>query len=164
VPQQTSRLVRRRPCRKGRTDVDPAFGTRRCTRTGSWASGSVVRYRHRVSYVLAVWEGNPPTDDQAALKTYHELMARWHGPDMVPDLDARSRGEQALLQHWPDLTTEEGVDSPWSDGPLINNATGPLFYFGMVRPKAEVASDYAARVAAEHGLVCFDPQTQRMRP
>jgi hypothetical protein len=112
------------------------------------------------------------------LKTYHELMARWHGPDMVPDLDARNRGErapsdptpaitryiEALLQHWPDLTTEEGVDSPWSDGPLINNATGPLFYFGMVRPKAEVASDYAARVAAEHGLVCFDPQTQRMRP
>lgn len=30
-----------------------------------------------------------------------------------------------LLSRWPDINTDEGQDSPWADGPLIGNASGP---------------------------------------
>ena len=69
---------------------------------------------------------------------------------------------RALLAKWPDITKDE--DSPWSDAPLMNNARGNVFYFGMVSSGAEEASTFAAALAKEQGLVCFDPQTGRLRP
>jgi len=130
-----------------------------------------------VSFDLAVWDGERPETDQAALDVYRLLIEQWHGDGMVERLEAKMRGEKtdhdptpaiaryvaSLLDRWPDITTDEGVDSPWSDGPLINNATGPFFYFGMVWSMAEEASGFAARVAEEQGLVCFDPQAEALR-
>jgi len=31
-----------------------------------------------------------------------------------------------LVTRWPDITTEAGDDSPWADGPLVGNASGPM--------------------------------------
>ena len=70
----------------------------------------------------------------------------------------------ALLVKWPDLGDEGGEESPWSDGPLINNATGPIVYFGMSWAYADAASTFSSELAAKHGLVCFDPQTESLRP
>ncbi|MGN6694787.1 MAG: hypothetical protein ACTHN0_11490, partial [Aquihabitans sp.] len=70
----------------------------------------------------------------------------------------------ALLARWPDITTDGGADSPWADGPLINNATGPVISFSMRWSAAEDASWLAAELAQTHGLVCFDPQAERLRP
>ncbi|MEJ8653934.1 hypothetical protein WKI65_39320 [Streptomyces sp. MS1.AVA.3] len=53
--------------------------------------------------------------------------------------------------------------SPWSTGPLIDEASGPLIYFPMRYSMAEEASAYAADVAASMGLVCYDPQAQQLR-
>jgi hypothetical protein len=58
----------------------------------------------------------------------------------------------------PDDTIDDGV---WSDGPLIHNASGPFFYFGMIWSRAEEVASFAASVAKKHGLVCFDPQSGR---
>jgi hypothetical protein len=71
---------------------------------------------------------------------------------------------RALLDRWPEITDEAGEDSPWSSAPLMSEANGNLFYFGMVFSMANEASEYAAELASRHGLVCFDPQLGRLRP
>lgn len=67
-----------------------------------------------------------------------------------------------LLERWCDLTEDEEDTSPWSTGPLIGEARGPLIYFPMRWSMVEEASAYAA--AAAMGLVCFDVQQNRLRP
>ncbi len=131
-----------------------------------------------MSYDLAVWDGSAPTSDADALAIYQRLINEWHHRDIdrLEDFQRRSRGEttetsptsaiaeyvDALLSRWPDITHPDGEDSPWSDGPLMNNAAGPLFYFGMVFSRAEDTVAYAASLAEQHGLVCFDPQRERL--
>lgn len=77
--------------------------------------------------------------------------------------DGIARYVAALLERWPDLTEDEDDISPWSTGPLINEARGPLIYFPVRHSMAEEASAYAADVSASMGLVCYDPQAQRLR-
>jgi hypothetical protein len=130
-----------------------------------------------VSYDLAVWEGAPPADNGAALATYRELLARWQDAGVVEAIHARMRGEatpydptpaianyvDGLLQRWPDIGALEVEEvSRWADAPLISNATGPLIYFAMVYSKADEAVAFAAELAAQHGLNCFDPQSERL--
>lgn len=117
-----------------------------------------------VSYDLAVWEGERPDGDIVALGVYEELMDRWQEGDAAEPTSAIVAYVHALLERWPDISTEEGEDSPWADGPLLNNASGPIVYFAMVWSRAEDASAYAAELAAAHGLVCFDPQMETVRP
>jgi hypothetical protein len=118
-----------------------------------------------VSYDLAVWEGPKPPDNEAALRTYNELMARMEARrEPTEPTPAIASYVEALLQRWPDITEDAGADSPWSDGPLIDNASGSVFYFGMVFSMADEASEFAAQLARDRGLVCFDPQEGRLRP
>jgi hypothetical protein len=70
----------------------------------------------------------------------------------------------ALVEQWPDLTEDEDDISPWSTGPLIGEARGPLIYFPMRWSMAVEASAYAAGVASPMGLNCFDPQARQLRP
>jgi hypothetical protein len=86
-----------------------------------------------------------------------EAVERTPEPEIVQYVDA-------LLARWPDISTDEGEDSPWADGPLIGDAAGPFIYFAMVWSRCEEASEFAAQVAAQHGLVCFDPQSGALRP
>jgi hypothetical protein len=67
----------------------------------------------------------------------------------------RSAGGPDVLLH---VTEDEDDVSPWSDGPLIDNASGPIIYFAMRYSMAEEVSAAAARMAADRGLVCSDPQ------
>ena len=120
-----------------------------------------------MSYDLAVWEGARPESDEAAEQVYlgfAELYLESEEPPAELPTPAIRRYVEALLEHWPDIDSEEGEDSPWSVGGMMSDATGPFFYFAMVWSRAEEASEYAARLAAEHGLVCFDPQLGRLRP
>jgi hypothetical protein len=71
---------------------------------------------------------------------------------------------EALLARWIDITEDEDDVSPRSDGPLIDNASGPIIYFAMRYSMAEEVSAAAARMAADRGLVCFDPQWDCLRP
>lgn len=63
-----------------------------------------------------------------------------------------------------DVTEDENDASPWSAGPLIREARGPLVYFPMNWSMAEEASAFAASLAQSMELVCFDPQQNRLRP
>jgi hypothetical protein len=117
-----------------------------------------------VSYDLAVWEGQTPVSDQAALADYRQVMDRMEQADAEPPSNRIRVYVAGLLARWPDVTSPDGDDSPWADGPLINNASGTCIYFSMVWSRADEASAFAASLAAEHGLVCFDPQTEALRP
>ncbi|MFD8008168.1 hypothetical protein [Streptomyces mirabilis] len=118
-----------------------------------------------MSYDLAVWEGERPADDKIAGRVFNDLYDRYL--DGEPEEPASERIEAyviALLGRWCDITEDEEGTSPWSVGPLIDSASGPLIYFGMSWSMAEEASAYVAAVADSMGLVCFDVQQDRLRP
>jgi hypothetical protein len=118
-----------------------------------------------VSYDLAVWEGQRPTDDQAAGEMFASLYERYVESDDPPPPSDRIRAYAlALLDRYPDIGDEAGAESPWPTAPLINEAVGPLMYFPMVWSRCEEVSARAARLAAEHRLICYDPQLEHLRP
>ncbi|NPC95976.1 hypothetical protein [Nocardioides sp. zg-DK7169] len=116
-----------------------------------------------MSYDLIVWEGDAPVSDEAARAVFVRLMERAEEDTAAEPTAAIRAYVHALLQRWPDITEDAGEDSPWADGPLVNNASGDAIHFSLVWSAAEEASAYAARVAGEHGLVCYDPQLEALR-
>ncbi|QLE73442.1 hypothetical protein FGW37_19280 [Streptomyces rectiverticillatus] len=117
-----------------------------------------------MSYDLAVWEGRRPADDTAAGEMFHDLCNRYmHTGVKHPPTDRIAEYVAVLLERWPDLAEDEDDVSPWSTGPLIGEAEGPLIYFPMRYSMADEASAYVAQVASSMGLVCYDPQVQQLR-
>jgi hypothetical protein len=123
-----------------------------------------------MSYDFAVWEGERPEDDAAATKYYMDHINAVMDTDEPPDIineppTPRIRAYvEALLERWPDIDTEEGSNSPWADGPLLSMAWGRFIYFPMGWSVAEEASAFAADVAQQHGLICYDPVRECLRP
>ncbi|MFJ2565206.1 hypothetical protein ACIO02_19940 [Streptomyces sp. NPDC087568] len=117
-----------------------------------------------MSYDLAVWEGERPADDKSAGQVFNDLHDRHiDGEVEEPPSERIAAYVAALLERWCDITEDEEDTSPWSTGPLISEASGPLIYFPMRWSMAEEASAYAAAVAESMGLVCFDLQQDRLR-
>ena len=116
-----------------------------------------------MSYDLAVWQGIVPETDADAAAIYGRLMERMHSTPREEPTSAIRAFVDALLARWPDLNQPDGDDSPWTSAPLIDEASGDAIYFGMVWSQAEQASEFAVHVAADHGLVCFDPQAEQLR-
>lgn len=118
-----------------------------------------------MSYDLAVWEGDRPADDKTAGRAFNDLYDRLIDAEVdQPPTERIAAYVAALLERWCDLTEDEDETSPWSTGPLIGEARGPLIYFPMQWSMAEEASAFAADLAQSMGLVCFDPQLNRLRP
>ncbi|MET9104102.1 hypothetical protein [Streptomyces antibioticus] len=67
---------------------------------------------------------------------------------------------EALVARYPD----DDRSIVWASPPVIEEASGPIVYLLMSYSKAEEVSEYAAELAGEHGLVCFDPQGECLRP
>ncbi|MFF4457217.1 hypothetical protein [Streptomyces goshikiensis] len=62
---------------------------------------------------------------------------------------------EALVARYPDDVDRCAV---WASAPVIDEASGPIVYLLMSYGKAEEVSEYAAALAREHGLICFDRQ------
>jgi len=107
------------------------------------ASGVSAVHHDRVSYCIAVWDGEPPTDDAHAAQTFAMLFETsqhsWDLPNHSID-----RYVQALRARWPDIDDEDDEKSPWADGPLRDSGTGPLLYLGLRWSMAEEAATYCA--------------------
>jgi hypothetical protein len=118
-----------------------------------------------MSYDLAVWEGDRPADDEDGAKFYREhIVPRLESYDPgtpIPPTPRIRAYVQALLEHWPDLS--EDLNGPWQVSPLMSSAIGSFIYFPMAWSMADEASAFAAEVARQHGLVCYDPQQERLR-
>ncbi|MFC9337394.1 hypothetical protein ACFT0G_02990 [Streptomyces sp. NPDC057020] len=118
-----------------------------------------------MSYDLAVWEGERPASDRAARRVLSDLYDRYlDGEDLESPSERIAAYVTALLERWCDITEDEVGTSPWSVGPLISGASGPLIYFAMGWSMAEEASAHAADVADKMGLICFDVQQDRLGP
>ncbi|WP_346172754.1 hypothetical protein [Streptomyces cuspidosporus] len=117
-----------------------------------------------MSYDLAVWDGPRPADDAAALEVFEDLYGTFMGGASEPPTPRIRQYIEGLVARWRDVSTDDEDEdtSPWSDGPLINNASGPLFCFGMVFSKYQEVASFAAGLARMSGLVCFDPQDRRL--
>ncbi|WP_305788964.1 hypothetical protein [Symbioplanes lichenis] len=114
-----------------------------------------------MSYDLAVWDGDRPPGDEAAGETYESLFDQYLEADGPTPPTARVRAYvSAITKRYPD--TEP--DSPWSSSPIVDDAAGPIVYLTMSWSRCEEVSAAAAQLAAEHGLVCYDPQMERLRP
>lgn len=117
-----------------------------------------------MSYDLAVWEGDRPANDVAAAAEFERLCGRYMESDDAVEPTARIAAYvMALLDRYPDIGTDDGVDSPWSAAPLMGEARGPLVYFPMVWSRCEEVSAWAVQLANEHGLNCYDPQWDQLR-
>ena len=116
-----------------------------------------------MSYDLAVWEGARPSNDEDASALYEELMDKLETGDFAdPTPTPRIKAfVEALLAKWPDIDASD--DSPWATGPLMDEAMGPFVHFPMVFSRADEASAFAASLAGERGLVCYDPQRGSLR-
>ena len=118
-----------------------------------------------MSYDLAVWKGDRPADDVAAREQYLHLYDRYiRSQQLLPPTPRIATYAGALLRRYPDIDSEIGEDSPWADAPLVGDASGPLIYFGIVYSQCDEVSAWASQLAAEHGLVCYDPQLDKLRP
>jgi hypothetical protein len=117
-----------------------------------------------MTYDLAVWEGARPASDAEGSATFETLYAQYIDQGDTEPTPAIRGYVEALLARWIDMTDDEQDVSPWADGPLIRNASGPIIYFAMRPSVADEVSAAAARMAAERGLVCFDPQRDQLRP
>lgn len=101
-----------------------------------------------MSYDLAVWEGERPTDDKTAGRILSGLYDRYIDSEVgEPPSERIATYVAALLERWCDLTEDVEDASPWSTGPLIREASGPLINFPMRWSMAEEASAYVAAVA-----------------
>ena len=71
---------------------------------------------------------------------------------------------EAALARFPVPDDESGDQGPWATAPLIGEAVGDLIYFPMTFSGAEYARDVLAAIAHEQGLICYDPQLERLLP
>jgi hypothetical protein len=51
----------------------------------------------------------------------------------------------------------------WASPPVIDEASGLIVYLLMTYSRDEEVSAYAAALARDHGLICFDPQAEALR-
>ncbi|MEU2180921.1 hypothetical protein [Streptomyces thermolilacinus] len=115
-----------------------------------------------MSYDLAVWDGDRPFANRAAGSMYDELYERYLESDdvVVPPASRIVAYVGALVARYPD----DDRSVVWASSPVIEEASGPIVYLTMSYGQAEEVSEYAAELAREHGLVCFDPQGECLRP
>jgi hypothetical protein len=94
---------------------------------------------------------------------YDELYERYlESDDVVTPPEPRIVAYvEALVARYPDDADRSVV---WASPPVIDEASGPIVYLVISYSEAEVVSEYAAALAREHGLVCFDPQEECVRP
>lgn len=89
-----------------------------------------------------------PADDKIAGQVFSDLYDRYtDSEEEEPPSERIAAYVAVLLERWCDLTEDDEDPSPWSTGPLIGEASGPLIYFPMRWSMAEEASACAAAVA-----------------
>lgn len=108
-----------------------------------------------MSYDLAVWTGPPPIDERAAFERYRQLLQGIEKGD-EPPAPAIVDFVDELLNQLPDDPDHPG-GSPWA-GPPLEDAVGDLAVLSFTGQDVEIARSVCARLAADRGLVCFDPQ------
>ena len=118
-----------------------------------------------MSYDVAIWDGEQPKSDDDALEVFEQMAAVYDAETDETPSAALLLFIRDLTDRYPDLTTlpdNEVDDSPWADGPLVNNVTGRFLYLALAFAKTEEVLGFIAETARKYDLVCFDPQTETL--
>ena len=116
-----------------------------------------------MSWVVAVWrEPRPasPLDARRILEDLAEVGDDDQGSS-APDPQLVAYVER-LIRRWPDISDDEGQDSPWADSPLMANISGGLFLCALTASGIEEGLSFMIEAARELDLVCFDTQTDEV--
>lgn len=113
-----------------------------------------------MSWVLVAWDGPVPASVEDAARIFEELESSVSEDD--PPTEAIRGYVQELLGRWPDITADGSEDSPWADGPLIANASGPLFVFSLGLTSLAESIPYCTEVARRRGIVLYDPEQEEV--
>jgi hypothetical protein len=111
-----------------------------------------------MSYSIMVFEGDVPRSDEEAVAVYQSMIDRYQDGGAVEPTPAIRAYVEAMLARWPDISEDDGEDSPWADSPLINNASGPMFHFALGFSSLDASIPFIVEEAERRGLVCVDPQ------
>ncbi len=116
-----------------------------------------------MSFTMAVWVGSKPASDAEAEREFSRLHAQYFTTkcEPAPEILAFIAAATARFPDLIALSDDDVDDSVWSDGPLINNASGPIFYFGLCRHGVDTALPFLVELARTQGLAGFDPQSGR---
>lgn len=117
-----------------------------------------------MSYDLAVWEGDRPADDAEATQHFRNLYERFMADSLppLPPTPTVAAFVERLLIRWPDISEDGGEDSPWSDAPLLGDASGSFIYFGFSGAASDEVIEFVRRACEDLSLTCYDPQQERM--
>ncbi|MBF6341813.1 hypothetical protein IU450_38930 [Nocardia abscessus] len=115
-----------------------------------------------VSYDLVIWEGERPDSDEAAFEQFVDLAERHLETEDLPPTPAIARYVSEVLRRWPD-SDDNGGFGCWAGGGA-GDANGHVFEMHILPGYEAETATRAADLAYEHGLVCFDPQQERLRP
>lgn len=100
-------------------------------------------------------------DDDEAWKQLDAIRdeedAREYGS---PPSDAMRDLYRRLTARYPCIT--ENPDSPWSDGPLVNNFGDKLTTLGIMSSRLEETLPFVIETATEMGLTVFDAADERI--
>lgn len=114
-----------------------------------------------MSYDFAIWESDDLTGEHGAMATFEELFNRYLDDDLVAPTARIQAYSEALAAQFPG---DESEDTPWAAGGPNGNGSGPILYVAVRYSHANEVGVAAERLAQEHGLVFFDPQTAPTTP
>lgn len=114
-----------------------------------------------MSYEFAVWDGPQPLSNAHAASECQRLS---EARAQEPPSPAIRAFIDALLAVHPDLDRPGGDTSPWTDGPLLAHAEGPLAYFGVKPEQVDELVELVENTANTMKLVAYDPQLSQLLP
>lgn len=115
-----------------------------------------------MSYDLAVWHTDEPLTDGNAAQIYVHLCEHW--PYLNGDSPAIRAFYEELTGRWPEIDTipEHHIGNfefcPWS---CTLSRSGMAVLMACVWPKTVEVVQYVKPLARKHGLLLFDPQSNR---
>jgi len=133
--------------------------------SGSEATIAGAPYDDDVSYSFDITAEPIPDEEPEAWAEIERLRAHEDGLERNygdPPGDHFLALHQALTARYPCITTPEGEDSPWADGPLIHNFGAKHTVLAISFSRVADALPFIITTATELGFTLFDPQDEKI--
>lgn len=117
-----------------------------------------------MGFNLAFWIGDAPANDAAAAAELERLYQEHLAGDPLPAAPELLAFIGEITARYPgltDLDDDHIDDGVWSDGPLTDDASGPILYLGVVWSRVDEVVPFLVARARSRGLNVFDPQETR---
>ncbi|MFC4994752.1 hypothetical protein [Rubritalea tangerina] len=119
-----------------------------------------LRYAKYMSYSLDLTLEELPTDKKAAYEQIEQLREELYAEELS-DEDLRLNFKplyDALLSKYPCICSPAGENSPWSDGPLINNFGSKHAIIAVTYSSVDEAVPFILQTCKKLGYTVYDGQ------